>query len=78
MQGYSVTHEDEIVCISSLHLVTGYCIFEDQFFVLAMSTEYCAVCLEPCKSDQMSICCDECNLWVHFSCTFFTVDELTL
>ena len=51
MKGYSVTNGDEIVCLSSLHSVTSNCIFEDQFFVLAMSTNYSAVCSEPCKSD---------------------------
>jgi len=35
----------------------------------------CTQCFKPCKSNQLSICCDICQVWTHLKCTSLTASE---
>jgi len=35
----------------------------------------CTECERPSRSNQMSICCDICQMWTHFKCTNLTIHE---
>ena len=38
----------------------------------------CSVCNLCVDNDQNSICCDNCDLWVHLDCTDLTLDQFTI